>query len=57
MAAGPLVGSLLYHLGDIPLLFGFSAGIFAIAVLFARKQFRFLAVKGGQSTLKKVSQK
>lgn len=57
MAAGPLVGSLLYHLGDIPLLFGFSAGIFAVAVLFARKQFRFLAVKADQSTMKRVSQK
>jgi MFS transporter, DHA1 family, multidrug resistance protein len=57
MAAGPLLGSWLYHLGDIPLLFGCSAVFFACAVLFARRQFRFLASEKNEPAMMKASQK
>jgi multidrug resistance protein len=38
MAAGPIVGSVLYAIGGIPLLFGFAAVVFAAVVLFARQR-------------------
>lgn len=38
MGAGPLIGSLLYHWGEIPLLFGFAAVVFAGVAGFAGKR-------------------
>jgi MFS family permease len=37
MGLGPLIGSVLYHVGKLPLLFGFAAGMFALIVWYARK--------------------
>ncbi|MFC7441499.1 MFS transporter [Laceyella putida] len=38
MAAGPMIGSFLYHLGGMRILFSFVALLFAGAVWFARRQ-------------------
>ncbi|MGZ4164572.1 MAG: MFS transporter, partial [Tumebacillaceae bacterium] len=53
MAAGPIVGSLLYTLGGIPLLFGFAAVLFAAVVLFARG--RLLGKRGKRGGTEKPS--
>jgi MFS transporter, DHA1 family, multidrug resistance protein len=38
MAAGPLLGTLLYRAGGVPFLYGFAAAIFAAAALFAGRR-------------------
>ncbi|GIM45159.1 MFS transporter [Collibacillus ludicampi] len=38
MASGPFIGSYLYQLGHIPLLYGFAALVFFAVVLYTRRQ-------------------
>ncbi|HEU4965528.1 MAG TPA: MFS transporter, partial [Bacilli bacterium] len=41
MAAGPMLGSFLFHLGRLPVLFGFATVLGALTTLFLRRQLGF----------------
>lgn len=38
MAAGPMLGAVLYGQGGVPLLFGFTGVVFAASALLARRR-------------------